>query len=286
MQRQHLRVFPLVAAALLALLWTAPTRAAAKPAKASKAAAKANRATSGMKLVVKQGPSCRALAPADWSLVSNAQVSTVELSSPDKSLYAGWGILGVNRAMQPYYGNLYGDPETSIKTLARVLVQGRGDSSTLQYTSAAKTVGYFTFRNVESERTKGLVFYHIYPQPGGNYIESVYFAMTDKKQWQSKGMLAVNVAASIRAVTQLVPSRSSASGRSSGNGSAGKEDPSGPIDRSYNKELGWQRVHSPSTGENFIMTPSDYLETGPDGPGYYRKAGNSYEKLSLGWSAY
>jgi hypothetical protein len=237
-------------------------------------------ATGGIQLTLKQGQYCRALAPADWALLTNPQASTVELFSPDKRIYAGWGVTAVNPAMRSYYGDLYGDPETSIRTLASMIAKGLGDQTGMQYTSAARPLGdYFTARAVESQRKAGLVFYHIYPQPGGTYIESVYFAITDKDLWQTQGPLALNVAASIRATTQLLPPPPRG-------GSSRADDPSGPIDSTYNKELGWQRVHSSSTGENYIVSPSDYQDNGPDGAGYYRKAGNSYEKLTLGWSSY
>jgi hypothetical protein len=51
----------------------------------------------------------------------------------------------------------------------------------------------------------------------------------------------------------------------------------------YNKELGTQYAHSPSTGQNFSLDPTtDWHDTGSEGPGYYRQAGNTYEKLELG----
>jgi hypothetical protein len=245
--------------------------------------AQAGPASGGVQLVLKQGQYCRALAPAEWGLTSNPQASTVELFSPDKRLYAGWGVTAVNPSMRSYYGDLYGDPETSIRTLAGMIAKGLGDASGMQYTSAARPLGdYFTARGVESQRKAGLVFYHIYPQPGGAYVESVYFAVTDKDLWPAQGALALNVAASIRATTQLLPPPP----RDGSGDSSRADDPSGPIDSTYNKELGWQRAHSSSTGENYIVSPSDYQDNGPDGAGYYRKAGNGYEKLTLGWSSY
>jgi hypothetical protein len=51
----------------------------------------------------------------------------------------------------------------------------------------------------------------------------------------------------------------------------------------YNAQLGTEYVHSPSTGENFLVDPNtSYNETGPQGPGYYQGVGTDYEKLELG----
>jgi hypothetical protein len=58
----------------------------------------------------------------------------------------------------------------------------------------------------------------------------------------------------------------------------------GDLAGTYNVQLGTGYVHS-ETGQNFLVDPaSDYQSTGPDGPGYYRQVGNSYEKLIPGWS--
>ncbi len=46
----------------------------------------------------------------------------------------------------------------------------------------------------------------------------------------------------------------------------------------YNSELGAGYVHSAS-GTNYLVDPAaDFSQTGPDGPGYYRQAGNKPEK--------
>jgi hypothetical protein len=49
--------------------------------------------------------------------------------------------------------------------------------------------------------------------------------------------------------------------------------------------MGFQNVYSPSTGQHWEASYSDYNATGPDGPGYYRKVGSvgGYEKLSEGF---
>src|SRR6202163_3710836 len=76
----------------------------------------------GGPVVVKQTPHCSAYAPSDGSVSSNPQASALDLQSGDGTMYAGWGVAAINRALQPYYGPMYGDPETSIRTLAGAIV--------------------------------------------------------------------------------------------------------------------------------------------------------------------
>jgi hypothetical protein len=47
--------------------------------------------------------------------------------------------------------------------------------------------------------------------------------------------------------------------------------------------MGFQNVYSPSTGQHWEASYNDYNPTGPDGAGYYRRVGNSYEKLNEGF---
>ena len=148
-------------------------------------------------------------------------------------------------------------------------------------------LGYFTLRSFESAATAGLVFYRIYPsQSPREYVESVYWAVAKKREWQTRIRIAAGVAVSIRCVTQLQltpsgpvhPSRSAKGRTRPGCGAGGNL-------RGYQKELGTQYAHSPSTGQNFLKDPTtQWNENGPQGPGYYRQVGNSYEKLELGRS--
>jgi hypothetical protein len=239
----------------------------------------------GIPLGVKQTQYCSAFAPSDWSFTSNPQASAADAYSGDRSSYAGWGGLAVNRSMQQYYGDLYGDPETSIRTIAGVAVKGLGDPSEVRYTSGPEPfLNYFTLRRLESAQFAGLVFYRVYPGPGpGMYVESVYLAFSHKRLGSGGVGLAAGVAVSLRCQTQLVPVRFDPPSRGSGKRSPRAGCGSGGNLRGYNKELGTQYAHSPSTGQNFLLDPStDWQENGPQGPGYYRGAGNSTEKLELG----
>jgi hypothetical protein len=242
-------------------------------------------ATGGAQLVVKRFGRGRALAPADWQLLTSPQGNAVDLSSPDRQVYAGWGMVAITRSMQPYYGDLYGDPATSMRFLITQQLEAMGDTSSVRYTSQPRPLDrhrYFTQRSFESAGHRGIVFYRLYPANTGSpqdYIESVYLAITAKRLWARKGALAVNVASSIRG--RVTFKRSPTGGALP----PGRKDPDAPDLSTYNKELGTEYCHSPSTGENFYVSHADsWNENGPDGPGYYKQDGNTHEKLELGRS--
>jgi hypothetical protein len=238
----------------------------------------------GIPLSVKQTEHCSAFAPGDWSLTANPQASAVDANSGDHSMYAGWGGFAVNRAMQQYYGPLYGDPETSIRTVLNMIVTAMGDPGGVSYSSAPEPfLGYFSLRRVESAQYAGLVFYHVYPGAGPQfYVESIYMALAHKRLGPAGVRTAAGVAVSLRCQTQLIPVRFDPPA-STGKRAARTACGTGGNLRGYNKELGTQYAHSPSTGQNFLFDPAtDWRENGPEGPGYYRSAGNSFEKLELG----
>jgi hypothetical protein len=240
---------------------------------------------SGVPVVVKQTAHCSAYAPRDWSVSSNPQASALDLQSGDGTMYAGWGVTAINRAMQRFYGPMYGDPETSIRTLGSMIV-GKlfSDAGGVQFTSApAPFLNYFTIRHIASARTQGVVFYHIYPGASPQYYtESVYFAIVDASVPRARHAIAPGVAVSIRCATQLIPSRApdvAKTGKKGPRPGCGGE----PNLRGYNMQLGTQYAHT-AAGDNYLYDISDYHNTGPDGPGYYRMLGNTLTKLEPGRS--
>jgi hypothetical protein len=243
------------------------------------------RSTNATPFEMKSSGSAHAIAPRDWEITTNAQGSAVDLGSPDKSMYAGWGVIAINRSMQPYYGSLYGDPATSQLTQVDLLVKSQGDGSTPRYTSQARSFGdgYFYTRSFSSARKQGVIFSHIYPTGGGNYIESTYFAMAEKPVWAKKGPMIVNIALSIRSTVQLTPPTDN--GGWSPSGSRRKTDATSEENKAfkdYNMQLGTQWFHDSNGGIYNLDVTNDYSQDGPDGPGYYRRAGNSWEKLEPG----
>lgn len=225
---------------------------------------------------------CHALAPRGWTISSNAQGTTADLRSPDGRLYAGWGIVAINPAMRPYYGDLYGPPPTSLAFLAATIIaQTFGERGGVRYTSSPVLIdGYFTHREFASDQHQGLVYYRIYPMRGAGYVESAYFAIGPVAQWRRLRPLLANVAASIRCSSTVRP------GTGGAGGDGGKRPPrdgaDGLSNSTYNKELGTEYVHSPSTGENYLVSPAtDYVD-GPQGYGAYVQNGNDYIKLEPG----
>jgi hypothetical protein len=246
----------------------------------------APRPSSGVAVVVKQTPHCSAYAPSDWSVSSNPQASALDLQSGDGTMYAGWGVTAINRAQEHFYGPMYGDPATSMRTLAGMIVAKLfADSGGVEYTTAPEPfLNYFMIRRIASARTRGVVFYHIYPGATPQfYTESVYFAIVDASVPRARHIIAPGVAVSIRCATQLIPSQAPDAARS---GKKGPRPGCGgePNLRSYNMQLGTQSAHTAS-GDNFLFDRStDWRDTGPDGPGYYKMLGNSLTKLEPGRS--
>lgn len=233
-------------------------------------------------MTVKQSGNCRALTPADWTADSGPQGNAMDMQSGDGALYAGWGIVAIDRAMQPYYGDLYGDPETSMAYLANAILQQRlGDTSGMRYTSAPRNLDqHLTVREFRSAGHRGLVYYRIYPSHGGNYIQSVYFAITPAARWTRDRSLVANITASIRCITQLRPT-AGWNPLDGGSNPGSEDDADGLSNSTYNKEIGTEYVHSPN-GENYLVDPStDYVE-GPQGYGAYIQNGTDYIKLEPG----
>jgi hypothetical protein len=240
----------------------------------------------GIPVVVKQTPHCSAYAPSDWSISSNPQASGLDLQSSDGTMYAGWGVTAINRAQERFYGPMYGDPETSIRTLATMIAGKQfSDPGGVQFTSAPQPfLNYFTMRHIASARTRGIVFYHIYPGASPQfYTESIYFAFTDASVPRARQAIAPGVAVSIRCVTQLIPSQPADVSRTGKKGAPRPGCGGEPNLRGYNQQLGMQYAHTAS-GDNFLYDISDYRNTGPSGPGYYKMLGNSLTKLETGRS--
>jgi|GEM_PF-1615223 len=242
--------------------------------------------TGGVPLSVQRTQHCSALTPAGWSLQSNPQASTLEALSPDRAMYAGWGVTSIDRSMEPYYGPMYGDPDTSIQYMVNQILGSLGDSSGMHYTGAPESFlnNYFTLRHFDSAANTGLVFYKVYPGYSypQTYIESFYVAIANKARAGTALPVASGVAVSIRCQTQLIPVRYDPPDNEKGGDSPPGCGYGGEL-KGYNKELGWQYAHSPSTGENFLLDAgTQWNENGPEGAGYYRPSGNSYEKLELG----
>lgn len=241
---------------------------------------------------------CTVMRPEGWTrpIVGEGN-KTLDLSSMDKSLYAGYGIQAVNTQLAGFAGvypppmndpELYStDPAVVAKAFAKIIVGGLGGDPNLFYTREINTaVGDYLLRSVASSSHTGVVFYHRTGFPGDGYNYSyalpMYFALTRSDRWPSQGLMVAQVAASIRCAATFVPHASGPDIGSSSRG--GGRDENGPTEAGYNPQLGTEYVHDPTTGENYVVDPSkNWSENGPNGPGYYApKGGNDYVQLQPG----
>ncbi|MDE1970557.1 MAG: hypothetical protein KGI50_03200 [Patescibacteria group bacterium] len=246
-------------------------------------------ATGAFALTPQRTGACSALLPVGWTGNASPQSDAVDFVSPDRTLYAGYGVLGVNSAMQVYDPALYSpDPGTSIQRLASLAAQGAlGDGSPMQFTNDYnQQIGSYTLRSVESAGSKGVVFYRIFPGDGYNttYIEAARFALVRKSLWPTKGLLVARIAASIQCSTQLVARDNSVISTDTGGGDTSSDTSSDNSD-GYNPQLGTEYVHNPDTGENYLVSNTEnWASDGPQGAGYYAQSGNDYVKLAPGLS--
>ena len=218
---------------------------------------------------------CSAMLPPGWGFVSVGQYGdTADVAGAGGRAHAAWGIRGVNTAMRAYYGDMFGPPEAATLATASAVVQAPA-----RYAGAPATVaGYFIARPFEAGNVVGTTLFHAYDGPApGQYVLSSFIAWVDRGA-VSLLPTAQAVMASIHCQTQLRPVEMSTptarpTSRRSSESDALKD---------YNVQLGTQWAHS-STGRSYLLDrATQWNDNGPDGPGYYIKSGNSYEKLTPG----
>jgi len=235
-----------------------------------------------------RGQYCHALAPAGWAIAEEVSYGRgMSLISADGRMKASYAIVGINSgAALIYVRPQGGDPVTQALTLAS-LVAGQRIQGVFRRNFLGASL--IDFRGTSEQ---GYVLFRTYPVPGQpySYVLSTHIAVGPTQREEA---IAGAVAATINCVAQFHPpeggyaqvqprSQSQATGTSSRCRSGNCDD--GDLAGTYNVQLGTGYVHSETTGQNYLVDPStDYHETGPDGPGYYRQAGNSYEKLTPGW---
>jgi hypothetical protein len=238
----------------------------------------------------KTGQHCHAFAPADWSISGNSpQGDVFELARADRRMYAGWGIRGVNRSMERYYGALYADPETSSLFLVAATIKGLGGNDGVRYEGPVVPLGAgFVMRRFASPTHRGLIAYRTYPPPfglgPGSYIISLRIALSDRQEWDRGGQtIATAVAVSIECTTMFRPPAPGDLPRPRP-GDVGRKKPKSETNEleGYNVQLGIQYVHAADGTLYRMDASSDYRETGPDGPGYYRRQSTGWEKLIPG----
>jgi hypothetical protein len=236
-----------------------------------------------------RGQYCHALAPAGWRIGEETpQGTAMSLVSADGRMRAAYLIAGINSgAALIYIRPQGGDPVTQAMTMSSLVAGQPVRGISRQQFLGAQLI------NFRGASELGYVLFRTYPVPGQpySYVLSSHIAVAPTQREEG---VAGAVASTINCVAQFRPPAGgyaqmqprSSSQKKTGTSSscqAGNCD-DGDLAGTYNVQLGTGYVHS-ETGQNFLVDPaSDYQSTGPDGPGYYRQVGNSYEKLIPGWS--
>lgn len=223
---------------------------------------------------------CRALAPSGWSMAAFEPWWSADLYGP-AGRYAGYGILGIDRAMEGWYadhrGDLHGPPEASMLYLANAIIEGLGgDGSSARYTSEATPLGRYAYRSFEAPGFRGIVVHRLFDTSGGpyvdgeDYVEVTYFAVTRAEEWDAEWESVMRTALSIRCTAAY---------RTPSGSEIRSED--GSSEDAYNRWLETEYVHD-STCTNYLVSDANWLSDGPAGPGYYRTVGTDYERLAPG----
>jgi len=238
----------------------------------------------GVQIVSKTWSSCTAFAPADWTIVGNEQRVGIgtDLAAPDQSMASSYGIFALQNT-QMYGTDFYGTatPERALQTMMEAVGAGG-----FKLENDSQMVGSYTLRfwqaKMRGRPVRGFVLYQTFDTGDpSNYIMAYRMGSTDADKWDQYKNLVYDVAASIRCTKHLFPAQESRTREPKG---SSKDDIEREMSRKRQEAtMGFQNVYSPSTGEHWEASYSDYNATGPDGPGYYRRAGNSYEKLNEGF---
>jgi len=235
-----------------------------------------------IQLIPKQTGYCEALAPADWSFVSNAEATGADLFSPDQSRHAGWGISAV-------YTYMYPDVESFLTTWLGYAFTGSFDSGNITLGDTQNLYEGFIQRNFTTTTNRqGIVIYKTYNFGDPSmYVVSVYMADAISDQWTSNGATPFSVALTIRCVSQLRPTTSSVD-VSTADPSSSSDNPEVSLSDEWTEAImGYENVYSPSTGEHYEAPLTSQWDTGPEGSGYYRSLpGGGYEKLERGFGDY
>ena len=233
-----------------------------------------------------QGQFCHALVPDGWGITDqDDRGSTVTLASGDGQAKAAYGVMGVGSGLvQGSYGGQYRTPATLAWFLASYMAGQQLQASQPQNFMGMQVMNY------QGSSVVGFSIFRAYPLAGdpGGYILSFRTALATSRQLEGiAGAVAATTACSTimkppeGGYAQVQPRQDDVG--TSARCKAGACDDS-DLAGTYNVQLGTGYVHD-DVGRNYLVDPStDYHDTGPDGPGYYRQNGNFLEKLTPGWS--
>jgi len=228
-----------------------------------------------------RGRYCAASAPEGWTVAAENPTGTAfgaDLTRRDGAAVASYLIFGVppNMRSSPYYQQWYVTPERAV--MAQLTQFGSKPMQCNRPSELVPGSGYMGMA-CQSPALRGVVAYKIFNTGDGGYVVIMRSAGSPPTAWARYGAEATTVARSLECQVPLLPSRASSNVPSAPKKK--KED----ADSEYSPWLGMENYHDPNTGQNYWVSPSrDWDETGPQGPGYYAKAGNDIRKLEPGLS--
>jgi len=232
-----------------------------------------------------RGKYCVAFAPAGWAVVAeNAQrvAFGADLSSGDGRAAAGYSVFAAG-TLSHMRGTETPDGAVaySLSRMGRLPTQFSNKKQLAQNTFLVE------FQNSVSH---GVAFYEVFPSGNGGYVIVMRTANSAPADWQKRGMEASAVARSLHCHVPNVPpspdppSLNGGGSKHKNEGGDGDEN-GGESNSLYNRWLDKEYYHNPRTGENFWVSPShDWVQNGPDGPGYYAQDGNNMVKLDSGYA--
>ncbi len=145
-------------------------------------------------------------------------------------------------------------------------------------------MGYYKAMTFVTAGHRGYALFYTFPgvDPGGYGVimRIAIGGLSDSKQMSTAGA----VSAATRCTVTLHPPLEQATYEppKEDHGVGKTADGSGDLAGTYNAQLGTGWVHD-AAGNNYnVDVTSDYHETGPDGPGYYKVNGNDVTKLQPG----
>ena len=229
-----------------------------------------------------QAGQCRTFAPEGWRIVDQNRDGTVfTLASPDGRMLASYAGAAIGSGqVAGYYGQQFRTPETFALYAVGVVT---GEQA--QATGPEEPVGPYKAIRFRTGSRQGYVLLYTFrvPDPGGFGVV-MRIAAAPAGDAHATGVAGA-VATAARCTATVHPSEGPvwhAPHDDHGAGSTGHG--SNDVVGDYNAQLGTGWVHD-DAGDNYnVDVAGDWSQTGPDGPGFYKRNGNDVTKLQPGLS--
>jgi hypothetical protein len=228
-----------------------------------------------------RGKYCASVGPPGWAVISeNAQrvAFGADFSNGNGTAYVGYGVFGGGSLAAGVPG--YETPDSAVtRNLSNM------GSTPTRFGNRQQLGPNVFLMEYQSATNHGVAYWQVIPAGNRGFMIVLRTAGTGAAAglWQRKGPEAMAVARSMRCQVPNVPASPdppSLNAKSKSGGGKGGED-----DTLYNRWLDKEYYHNSQTGENYWVSPSqDWVQNGPEGPGYYAQHGNGTVKLDPGYS--